>query len=746
VKRFMPKQKYIRIFLALCILLTLVSIPFAYILSYQFSAYAMKQIDKMSEIEVLHAKKNSEHLFKKMIAYGLNIYQDKSVNLWLTGKEENVDHQVDAMQSATKFMTNEPFVENIYLINMRSERVIDLKYGIASFAEFSDRSILEIVKQPRKSYLNFSIYQTNGQNKLALIIPTVPSGQHYFGYLVMLLDDRLLQQYLLKDFRQSGIKSFILGRDGQIMLGSDDTEDMYVELAKKATLATGSFNYKYMGELWSIQYAQIEPEGWTLYHTAKIEQIRADFNSFRSTMLLIAASFLLLMLAILFWNSRRTFKPFSQLADQLEMKFGLQIKGKSSDGPQEEYQVIQYGIEMLADRINQMDTSMREHKSVLKMEYLRQWVVQGKLIAPEEHYLREHTKLFGSGDLQLSVIRINGYSIFEEQFDFASRKLMKYAMGNIAEELIHRRWPVESVDLGGDHLVLLISGSDIEMNALAEVLEEAGKQIYRLTHIQVTIAVSGRNPLTDDLRSIYNHILELSMLKFISGEDKIYTDQDFEAFMQRVQPLPDDNLLDELMKMIRMGKVEEVSRSLDKLFGHMQSMHYAESKFQLSLILYTLFKNFNKLPSVESIEGIEIILERFDTLAGIKGWLRQELLEMMDDLSKKKGSSRRDEIVAEIVDYVKTHLNDPMLTIEEISEHVSLSTRYIRQLFKEVFGTTLSDYIMEQRILHVKELLETTDWTITVIGERSGFQTKSHFFTAFKKATGMTPNQYRENK
>ncbi|BBI32828.1 AraC family transcriptional regulator [Cohnella abietis] len=742
--RFIPRQKYIRIFLVLCILFSLVSIPFVYIITRQFSTYAMKQIDKANEIEVVHAQENAQFLLKKMIGYGLNMYQDKSIQVWLTDKVQTPEHQMDAMKAAANYTTTEPFIENIYLFNMRSEHAINLKYGVTSFELFSDQVILELVGQSRKSYLNFFTYDTNGQTKLALIIPTVPSGQKSFGYLVMLMDIQLLQQYLLKDNQSSGTRSFILDHNGQVMLGSSDSDELYAELAKKSTKEKGSFSYNDNGELWSVQYAQIEPQGWTLYQTAKYNLIIADFNSFRNKMLLFVVSFVVLMLGILFWNSRRTYKPFSQLADQLEMKFGLQLRSESNDGPREEYKVIRYGIEMLANQVDKMDTSMREHKSVIKLEYLRQWIVQGKLIAPVEQYLREQTKLFEGDGLYLSVIRINGYSLFEDQYNFASRKLMKYAIGNIAEEIINHYGHSASVDLGGDHLALLISGSDIPMNKLVETLEDVGKQINKWTRIDVTIAVSGQYQFGDDLRSLYNHIHELTMLKFISGADKIYLEQDFEAYMERVQPLPDDKLLDELIKRVRLGKTEEVTASLGQIFGHMQTMHYADSKFQLSLILYTLFKTFNKLPSVESVEGVESILERFDTLGGIKGWLEQELFEIMDDLNNKKGSSRRDEIVTEVVEYVKTHLHDPLLTIEEISEHVSLSTRYIRQLFKEVFETTLSDYIMEERINKVKGLLETTNWTVTDIGERSGFQTKSHFFTTFKKATGMTPSQYRD--
>ncbi len=746
MKRFIPRQKYIRIFLALCILFALVSIPFVYLISQQFSSYALKQIDKVNRIEVEHAQENSRFVFRKMIAYGLNMYQDKSIQLWLTDRTETPEHQVDAMKAAANFSTTEPFIEDIYLFNMRTEHALDLKFGLSSFARFPDRAALDIVMQPRKSYLNFISYERDGQRKLALVIPTVPSGQQSFGYLVMVMETGLIRQYLLKDDRQSGMRSFILDSDGRVVLGSNGSEDLHAELARKSAAESGSFTHRYEGELWSVQYARIDPQGWTLYITAKVEQIRSDFDSFRDKMLLFAVLFVVLMLGVLFWNSRRTYKPFSQLAEQLETKLGSRLNGETGEGPREEYNVLRSGIEILADQVDKLDTSMREHKSVIKAEYLRQWIVQGKLIAPVEGFLKEHTALLGEDSLHVGVMRINEYSLFEERYNFASRKLIKYAIGNIAEEILDRYWSAEAVDLGGDHLVVLLSGSDVPMDKLVETMEEVGRQVVRWTRIGVTIAVSGPNAYGDDLKAIYGHIRELTMLKFISGEDKVYLEQDFEAFMARVQPLPDDHLLDELIKRIRMGKAEEVGESLDLIFGPMQTMRYADSKFQISLILYTLFKTFNKLPSVESVERIESILDRFDTLAGIKGWLSQELREIMGDLSNKKGASRRDEIVKEIVEYVGTHLHDPMLTIDEISEHVSLSTRYIRQLFKEVWDTTLSDYIMERRIDRVKELLETTDWTVTDIGERSGFQTKSNFFTTFKKATGMTPSQYRDNR
>lgn len=758
MKKLMPRRTHIRIFLGSCLLFVLVSVPVVFFMTRQFSTYALNQIDKVNKTELAHSQDNAEFILDKLIAYGFTMYADKSVQAWMTADVETQDREIEAIAAAAKYRTTEPFLKNAYLLNMRTGHVIDIAYGIASFAEFADQDILRLAKAPAKAYQRFFVHRADGERSLALMIPTVPSGQPSYGYLVLLLDDALMKQYLLKENKTAGFISFMLDDEGRMMLGPDEedrttaagetsgasNEGLYKELASRAEGASGSFKQRYDRESWSVQYARIEPQGWTLYQMAKLEGINADFYAFRTKLMVVLAGLVALLLAILFWNSRRAYRPFSQLASQLETKLGSSLQRGQTGEPLTEHSVIRYGIELLENRMVELDSSMREHRDVIKTEYLRQWILQGKLIPPVEQYLREHSGLFAYGELYVGTIRIDGYSAFKDKYEFASRKLMKYAMGNIAEEILRRDGAAEGVDLGSDHVVLLLSGEGMSTERLTGLLEEVKAQIGRWTQIRVTVAVSEARAFGDDIRAAYQHILELTMLKFVSGEDKIYVERDFENYMRSVQPLPDDQLLDELIKSVRMGKPEDMAAGLDRLFAHMQTMHYAQSKIQLSLMLYTLFKTFNKLPSVASIEGIESILASFDTLAGVRAWLERELLVIIEELSSKKGASRRDEIVTDIVDYVRNRLHDPMLTVEEIAEHVSLSSRHVRQLFKESLDVTLSEYILQERIAKVKELLATTDWTVTDIGERAGFQTKSHFFTIFKKATGLTPSQYRD--
>lgn len=99
----------------------------------------------------------------------------------------------------------------------------------------------------------------------------------------------------------------------------------------------------------------------------------------------------------------------------------------------------------------------------------------------------------------------------------------------------------------------------------------------------------------------------------------------------------------------------------------------------------------------------------------------------------------------EVMDYIGAHLEDSMLSADMLAGIVGLSTNYLRTLFKEARGESLSDHIRDRRMKRAGELLKQTDLTTAEIMTRTGFTSKSSFFSGFKRYYGMTPEQYRRN-
>jgi AraC-like DNA-binding protein len=89
---------------------------------------------------------------------------------------------------------------------------------------------------------------------------------------------------------------------------------------------------------------------------------------------------------------------------------------------------------------------------------------------------------------------------------------------------------------------------------------------------------------------------------------------------------------------------------------------------------------------------------------------------------------------------------NPNFTLEEAAKELKVAKHILSQYVNEIVGKSFSTLIKEYRIEKAKKLLETEkNYTIESLGYDSGFNSKSTFFSAFKKITGLTPAEYQKS-
>lgn len=98
-------------------------------------------------------------------------------------------------------------------------------------------------------------------------------------------------------------------------------------------------------------------------------------------------------------------------------------------------------------------------------------------------------------------------------------------------------------------------------------------------------------------------------------------------------------------------------------------------------------------------------------------------------------------LVGAILHYVEENLAEP-LSLQQIAQQYNYSVTYVSKLFKTVTGSSLVSYIIEKRIGRAKQLM-FENIEIMQIAERVGYHNYSNFYKAFKKATGISPEEYR---
>ena len=96
---------------------------------------------------------------------------------------------------------------------------------------------------------------------------------------------------------------------------------------------------------------------------------------------------------------------------------------------------------------------------------------------------------------------------------------------------------------------------------------------------------------------------------------------------------------------------------------------------------------------------------------------------------------------------VEEVFTNPHLNIEQLATQLEVSSKVLSRFINETHQVNFSEYIMHYRIEKVKQLLTSPDedkYTLVFIAEKSGFNSKSSFNASFKKHTGLTPRQYRQ--
>lgn len=114
-------------------------------------------------------------------------------------------------------------------------------------------------------------------------------------------------------------------------------------------------------------------------------------------------------------------------------------------------------------------------------------------------------------------------------------------------------------------------------------------------------------------------------------------------------------------------------------------------------------------------------------------------------LADQESSNLQEDQIDLAIRYIQEN-PEKKLTRKEVAEYVHLNEDYFSRLFKEKTGFTVKDYIIKEKIKLARELLATTNMSISIISLKTGFDNFSHFSRTFKKCEGITPNDYRERE
>ncbi|WP_163583160.1 helix-turn-helix transcriptional regulator [Gracilibacillus saliphilus] len=113
------------------------------------------------------------------------------------------------------------------------------------------------------------------------------------------------------------------------------------------------------------------------------------------------------------------------------------------------------------------------------------------------------------------------------------------------------------------------------------------------------------------------------------------------------------------------------------------------------------------------------------------------------EASVKKDNNR--DWINDIFSYIDHHLQHN-ISLTTLANEALVSPAHFSRVFKDITGMGLTVYVNKKRIFKAKELLITTNYTISYVAEKCGFESIPHFYRTFKKYIGTTPAHFRKEK
>jgi transcriptional regulator GlxA family with amidase domain len=95
-----------------------------------------------------------------------------------------------------------------------------------------------------------------------------------------------------------------------------------------------------------------------------------------------------------------------------------------------------------------------------------------------------------------------------------------------------------------------------------------------------------------------------------------------------------------------------------------------------------------------------------------------------------------------VYEYIEAHLHDS-IELAELAAIAGLSIFHFARQFKQSAGVTPHYYLIRSRVERARELLASTDLSLSEIAFATGFSDQSHLTRHFRQMIGVTPGQFR---
>lgn len=195
------------------------------------------------------------------------------------------------------------------------------------------------------------------------------------------------------------------------------------------------------------------------------------------------------------------------------------------------------------------------------------------------------------------------------------------------------------------------------------------------------------------------------------------------------------------------------------LMDGFEMLEKAKEDYTFHAIILTSYQEFDFAKKAISLNAQDYLLKPVTEEDLRKTLLKIQEKMSLEDIGNQELGHRLQQDFLDMVGenkaknyYVEVALDRLMenyqekVSIEGIALELGVSASYLSRKFKQVTHRTYLEILNEYRIIQAVKLLGEGRYRVSEVAEKTGFSDYKHFYSVFKKYTGMTPSEYNKGE
>ncbi len=709
-----------------------------------------KNLLEMNEHNIEQAYSFNTSVLSDISSYFQNSLDSVIVRKLLYSDDYDVTTALSANEAYNEFQKISSMIVSIDFINYSTETVYT-KQGRRSFAQFSDQELFTLLQNlpPRKSpyfcypreFPYFNGNDTSTRKVISLI--------YYFynsGALVVNLDYDTYCSLLNFNQDNQYFHVMMINQNDMVMASTEDNQFMklfkddplYQEILKQ-TKAKGTLNYEDETGKYNVAYHKSSQMGITYISMFPIENQLYGGSTLFTVTLRYSIIYLIVTLLLSFLSSYIIYNPVKKLKTVIHPADSDITYVKHNH--KNDFEFLESVYKQLIEKNTALSRLKQNYTEEQQQKLL--WMLMNDTGAPS--IPRQDFESLDScfEYLNYLVFIINIESGISPQDIEKDLPLCKFIIRNVTNELFEEQTNLLYVETAASRLIFMGNFEQYDKQKLYETALQIQQFFHDKGLFQISFGFGSPVMELENLSNSYNTAKTALINGRLNTLGCIQFYEDLQLVAPNKQRYPyetDQNIL----AALKSQNMEACQSGLEEFFSIIKNYHYDQIQravLQLGAALQR-FEYVNEISN--NLADTEQDNKSNLTLDELKAYFHERCKADIQAFTEiKTHSFAKTELISDINTFIEENIYNPNLSVAMIAEKVNLSINYLRNIYKENTGESLTTYIAGRKLTLVCDLLSNTDIPIQDISDKLGFTTKNYFFTFFKKHMNMTPTQYR---